>query len=65
MPQGQTKFSELWLTSLNKNGQKLNEWCSKGQNGYYAYCKFCDTLIQCDNAGKVQVVQHSTKKKTH
>ena len=63
MPQGQMKFSELWLTSLDKNGQKLSEWCGKGQNEYYASCKFCDTQIQCDNAGKAQVVQHSTKKK--
>ena len=63
MPQGQMKFSELWLTSFDKNGQKLSEWCTKGQNEYYAYCKFCDTQIQCDNAGKAQVVQHSTKKK--
>ena len=63
MSQGQMKFSELWLTSLDKNGQKLSERCSKGWNEYYAYCKFCDTQIQCDNAGKAQVVQNSTKKK--
>ena len=31
-------FSEI--TSLDKNQQKLSEWCSKGKNVYYAYCKF-------------------------
>ena len=63
MPHGQTRFSELWLTSTDKNGQKLREWCSKGQNEYYGYCKFFDTQIPCDNAGKAQLLQHSIKKK--
>ena len=63
MPHGQTKFSELWLMSTDKNGQMLSKWCSKGQNEYYGYCKFCDTQIQCDNAGKAQLLQHSTKER--
>ena len=63
MPHAQTKFSELWLTSTDKNGQKLREWCSKGQNEYYGYCKFYDTEIQYDSAGIAQLLQHSTKKK--
>ena len=49
--------------SADKNGQKLSKWCSKGQNEYYGYCKFCDAQRQCDNAGKAQLLQHSTKKK--
>ena len=52
MPQRQTKFSETWLSSVDSNGQRIGEWCRKGQNEYQAYCEFCDVQVKCDNAGK-------------
>ena len=59
MPQRQTKFSETWLSSVDSNGQRIGEWCRKGQNEYQAYCQFCDVQVKCDNAGKTQLLQHS------
>ena len=63
MPGGQTKFSTTWLSTLDSNDQKLSEWCKKGKDDYHAYCIFCAIDIKCDNAGKSQLLQHSTKKK--
>ena len=63
MPQRQTKFSETWLSSVDGNGQRIGEWCRKGQNEYQAYCQFCDVQVKCDNAGKTQLLQHSKQKK--
>ena len=63
MPQRQTKFSETWLSSVDSNGQRIGEWCRKGQNEYQAYCQFCDVQVKCDNAGKTQLLQHSKQKK--
>ena len=63
MPQRQTKFSETWLSSVDSNGQRIGEWCRKGQNEYQAYCQFCDVQVKCDNAGKTQLFQHSKQKK--
>ena len=63
MPQRQTKFSEAWLSSVDSNGQRIGEWCRKGQNEYQAYCQFCDVQVKCDNAGKTQLLQHSKQKK--
>ena len=58
-----TKFSETWLSSVDSNGQRIGEWCRKGQNEYQAYCQFCDVQVKCDNAGKTQLLQHSKQKK--
>ena len=63
MPQRQTKFSETWLSSVDSNGQRIGEWCRKGQNEYQAYCQFCDVQVKCDNAGKTQLLQHSKQEK--
>ena len=63
MPQRQTKFSETWLSSVDSNGQRIGEWCRKGQNEYQAYCQFCDVQVKCDNAGRTQLLQHSKQKK--
>ena len=63
MPQRQTKFSKTWLSSVDSNGQRIGEWCRKGQNEYQAYCQFCDVQVKCDNAGKTQLLQHSKQKK--
>ena len=63
MPQRQTKFSETWLSSVDSNGQRIGEWCRKGQNEYQAYCQFCDVQVKCDNAWKIQLLQHSKQKK--
>ena len=63
MPGGQTKFSTAWLSTFDSNGQKLSEWCKKGKDDYHGYCIFCAIDIKCDNAGKSQLLQHSTKKK--
>ena len=63
MSQRQTKFSETWLSSVDSNGQRIGEWCRKGQNEYQAYCQFCDVQVKCDNAGKTQLLQHSKQKK--
>ena len=63
MPQRQTKFSETGLSSVDSNGQRIGEWCRKGQNEYQAYCQFCDVQVKCDNAGKTQLLQHSKQKK--
>ena len=63
MPERQTKFSNLWLSSIDTNGQKLSEWCRKGDDDYSGYCIFCDVKIKCDNAGKSQLVQHSSNRK--
>ena len=63
MPQRQTKFSETWLSSVDSNGQRIGEWCRKGQNEYQAYCQFCDVQVKCDNAGKTHLLQHSKQKK--
>ena len=63
MPGRQTKFSTAWLSTFDSNGQKLSEWCKKGKDDYHSYCIFCAIDIKCDNAGKSQVLQHSTKKK--
>ena len=35
----------------------------KGRMSIMLIANFCDTQIQCGNAGKAQLVQHSTKKK--
>ena len=58
-----TKFSGTWLSSVDSNGQRIGEWCRKGQNEYQAYCQFCDVQVKCDNAGKTQLLQHSKQKK--
>ena len=50
MPQRQTKFSETWLSSVDSNGQRIGEWCRKGQNEYQAYCHFCDVQVKFDNS---------------
>ena len=63
MPQRQTKFSETQLSSVDSNGQRIGEWCRKGQNEYQAYCQFCDVQVKYDNAGKTQLLQHSKQKK--
>ena len=63
MPGGQTKFSKAWLSTFDSNGQKLSEWCKKGKDDSHGYCIFCAIHIKCDNAGKSQLLQHSTKKK--
>ena len=57
------KVSETWLSSVDSNGQRVGEWCRKGQNEYQAYCQFCDVQVKCDNAGKTQLLQHSKQKK--
>ena len=63
MPGGRTKFSAIWLLAIDSNGQKLSDWCKKGKDDYYGYCNFCAIDIKCDNSGKVQLLQHCTKKK--
>ena len=63
MPRRVTKFSELWLSSLDNNGQRIGEWCRKGDNDYNAYFQFCGDQIRCDNGGRAQLIQHSVKKK--
>ena len=63
MSDGQTKFSTVWFTTFDSNGQKFSEWCKKGKGDYHGYCIFCAIDINCDNAGKSQLLQHSTKKK--
>ena len=60
MPGGRTK---VWLLAIDSNGQKLSDWCKKGKDDYYGYCNFCAIDIKCDNSGKVQLLQHCTKKK--
>ena len=35
----------------------------KGRMTNHGYCIFCAIDIKCDNAGKSQLLQHSTKKK--
>ena len=64
MPGGQAKFFKQYgFQPLNSSGQKLSEWCKKGKDDYHGYCIFCAIDIKCDNAGKSQLLQHSTKKK--
>ena len=63
MPGGQTKFSTAWLSTFDSNGQKLSDWCKKGKDDHHGCCIFCAIDIKCDNAGKSQLLQHSTKKK--
>ena len=47
---------------FDSNGQKLSEWCWKGRDKYHRHCHFCDAHVRCDNAGKPQLPQHTTKK---
>ena len=63
MPKRLTKFSELWLSSLDSNRQRIGELCRKGDNDYNAYCQFCDAQIKCGNGGRAQLIQHSVMKK--
>ena len=63
MPGGQTKVSTTRLSTFDSNGQKLSEWCKKVKDDYHIYCIFCEIDIKCDNAGRSQLLQHSTKKK--
>ena len=63
MPGGRTKFSAVWLSAIDSNGQKLSDWCKKGKDDYHGYCNFCAIDIKCDNSGKAQLLQHCTKKK--
>ena len=63
MPGGRTKFSAVWLSAIDSNGQKLSDWCKKGKDDYHGYCNFCGIDIKCDNSGKAQLLQHCTKKK--
>ena len=58
-----TKFSETWLSSVDSNGQRIGEWCRKGQHEYQGYCQFCNVQVKCGNAGKAQLLQHSKQKK--
>ena len=63
MAGGQTKFSVAWLQYMDSNEQKISEWCQKGKDDYHGYCTFCHTDIKCGNAGKAQLLQHTTKNK--
>ena len=63
MPGGQTKFSVAWLQYMDSNEQKISEWFQKGKDDYHGYCTFCHTDIKCGNAGKAQLLQHTTKNK--
>ena len=40
-----------------------SEWCKMGKDDYHGYCIFCVIDIKYENAGKSQLLQHSTKKK--
>ena len=63
MPGGRTKFCNAWLSTIDANSQRLSTWCRKGADDFRAYCKFCDSEVRCDNAGKSQLLQHAKKAK--
>ena len=61
MPGQKTKFSEVWLSSVDSNGQQISEWHQKDE--YHGYCHFCERDIGCDKAGKAQLLHLCAKKK--
>ena len=56
MPGGRTKFSAVWLSAIDSNGQKLSYWCKKGKDDYHGYCNLSPD-IKFDNSGKAQLLQ--------
>lgn len=63
MPGGKTHFKNIWLGSVDANGQTLNTWCRPGKDMYHGYCRYCDIDIKCDNSGKFQIIQHARQQK--
>ena len=58
MPGQKTKFSEVWLSAKDSNGDNVSDWCKKGKDDYYGYYSICRTDLKCDNGGKVQLLKH-------
>ena len=62
MPDGQTQFAGAWLSSMDTTGQKISEWSNIAKDDYHGYCQFCNSDITIDNAGKAQLLQHTSKR---
>lgn len=60
---GYIKFSVLWFFCVDVNNQLVGEWCRKGKDDFYGYCRFYDIDIKCDNLVKVQLFQYVKKEK--
>ena len=63
MPGQKTKFSEVWLSAKDSNGDNVSDWCKKGKDDYHGYCYICRTDLKCDNGGKVQLLKHCLNQK--
>ena len=64
MPGQRTKFSEVWLTAKDCNGDTVSDWCKKGKDDFHGYCCVCKIDLKCDNGGKVQLLKHCSKPET-
>ena len=64
MPGQKTKFSELWLSAKDSNGDNVSDWYKKGKDDYHGCCSICRTDLKCDNnGGKVQLLKHCLNQK--
>ena len=63
MPGQRTKFSEVWLTAKDCNGDTVSDWCKKGKDDFHGYCCVCKIDLKCDNGGKVQLLKHCSNQK--
>ncbi len=60
MPGGLTRFKEDWLTSKDRNGHILSEWChASKESRFAAFCTVCNKKVKCDNQGLPQLLQHA------
>ena len=63
MPGQRTKFSEVWLTAKDCNGDTVSDWCKKGKDDFHGYCCVYKIDLKCDNGGKVQLLKHCSNQK--
>ena len=64
MPGGKTHFNASWLNKIDKNGQKLNQWCRKdSSSNLNGFCFICDKSISCSNTGVGQLMNHADGQK--
>jgi hypothetical protein len=63
MPGGHTKFNMSWGLKDDGNNDKIQSWCKAGSSVYTGYCTLCKKEVSVENAGLLQLVQHSKSQK--
>ena len=55
--------SMSWGLKNDGNNDKIQSWCKAGSFAYAEYCTICKKEVSVENAGLLQLVQHSKSQK--